>query len=190
MFIGVTGYLCSGKEETVKIIARKYGFVPLSVGNEVRGEATERGIEHTRPNLQALGDIRRIECGGDYWIDKILRKTSRDVNYVLEGIRNPEEVVRLRKAPGFYLLGIDASYEVRLARAMAKRRGRKEDEITAEQFAIDDRNDRAGESGKGQQSQKCFEQADYYIDNNSNELGYLESRIDYVFGTLSISALS
>jgi dephospho-CoA kinase len=168
MIIGITGFLAAGKEEVSRILIEKYGFKKLGFGDAVREETAKQGIAITRENLQKIGDEMRIKYGGNYWLNRLLEKAGKDVekDYVFEGIRNPSEIEALKKIKDFFLIGIDAPFETRAARTMHKQRNRKEDEVTLEEFRVLDENDKQGQSGLGQQTQKCFNQADYKIMND------------------------
>jgi len=166
MIIGVTGFLAAGKGEVSAIFVEKYGFKKLAFGDAVREEAQKRGTLSTRENLQKIGDEMRIKHGGNYWLNRLLEKTEPGKKYVFEGIRNPSEIDSLRKIKDFVLIGIDAPFEIRAMRTIQKQRNRKEDEVTLEEFKILDNNDKQGQSGLGQQTQKCFNQADFVIIND------------------------
>jgi len=167
MIIGVTGFLGSGKSYFANLLVDNYGFERLSFGDEVRFEARKRGIESIRKNLQALGDLERKEKGGDIWAKRLIGKTEIGKNYVIEGVRNPEEIVFLRKISGFLLVGIDVPFEVRCERILL--RARAGDLKTKEEFAIADAKDKGTqEEGYGQHSDFCFNKSDVVIENSGS----------------------
>ncbi|MCH7568654.1 MAG: AAA family ATPase [Nanoarchaeota archaeon] len=167
MLIGVTGYLGAGKSEFSKILVEEYGFVKLAFGNEVRAEAERRLIKPTRNNLQNLGYIVRKEQGGDVWVRRLIEKIENGKDYVIEGIRNPEDVEALEKLEGFVLIGLNASFDVRCNRILSRKRG--EDSQTKEEFVIADNKDRGKEGEtEGQQSEFCFRKVSREILNEGS----------------------
>ncbi len=164
MEIGITGYIGAGKDEVSKIIASEYGFSVLSFGNEVREEAKKRGIEGSREELQNLGDLLRREEDPSVWARRLMTKIMQGNNYVIDGIRNIEDVFELRKLKDFYLIGIDAPIGIRCERIL--KRKRKGDPTTFQEFLAADRKDRVGGNDSiGQNSEYCYKQADYFIYN-------------------------
>ena len=66
MYIGLTGYLATGKGVVADILKEKE-FSYASLSDVVREEATAQGLEHTRENLIKVGNelkVNSLEYGG------------------------------------------------------------------------------------------------------------------------------
>jgi dephospho-CoA kinase len=84
---------------------------------------------------------------------------------VIDGIRNPAEVVELKRMAGFVLLGIQTEVPIILARL--KKRGRSTDVVAEEELRASlEREWGAGEPAGGQQVGRCLAMADFTITNN------------------------
>ena len=168
MIIGLTGSLGSGKG-IVADFFRDKGYEYFSLSNELRGIAKERGIELTRKNLQDLGNQMRREKGNGYLAERVIAKIldRRYSNAVIDGIRNPAEVLVLRKMKSFFLVAVDAQKEIRFQRL--RERNRESDPKTWEEFLkVDARDLGVGEEEGGQQVGKCIALADMSLVNNGN----------------------
>jgi dephospho-CoA kinase len=89
-------------------------------------------------------------------------ETSR---WVIDGIRNPAEVVELKKMADFILLGIQSEVPIILARL--KQRGRSTDLIDEDEIRANlEREWGDGEPAEGQQVGSCLALADFAIANN------------------------
>lgn len=164
MIIGITGAIASGKSVLVENLIEK-GFIYLKLSEEVREEAKKLSIAIERTALQDLGNARRAEFGTGYWAKRVLARVEKDKNYVIDGIRNPGEIEVLKKDGNFVLVGMDAPIEKRLQWIIA--RNKDSDPKTIEEIkAIDARDRGIGEAEHGQQSSKCYELADVYIQND------------------------
>lgn len=167
MIIGVVGPIASGKG----VITQKFfekGFIKLSFSDEVRAEAKIRGQPIERRILQDIGNELRLKYGLDYWANRLIIKMDLDKNYVVEGIRNPGEVVALRKLPNFKLISIDAPVEKRFQLIMM--RGKDSDPSSLEEVKkIDSRDRGEGEDSYGQQSILSMQTADFKLINDSTK---------------------
>ena len=164
MIIGLTGKNASGKGEVADYLKAK-GFGYFSLSDELREEANERGIETTRANLIRLGNKLREEFGANYLTRKINEKINDDENFVVDSIRNPEEINELRKNKNFILVGVDAPVEIRFERAV--KRGRVGDAKTLEEFKeLEQRENLKNKTG--QQLDECLKGADKLIVNDGS----------------------
>lgn len=154
MILGITGFIAAGKTELTNIVST-YGFTQLSFGDVVREEAKKQGLSFDRSTLQELGNSFREKHGGDIWARRIYAAIDPSKNYVIEGIRNPEEVSFFQTTPSFVLLAIDASTTTRYERlCLRKREG---DPLSLKDFIKADFKDKGVlENSKGQQSLECF----------------------------------
>ncbi len=169
--IGLTGRMGSGKGEVVKIL-EKMGFKYISLSDIVREEIAKRipgGRHVSRADTQDIGNRLRKEGGPGVLGKRVRQKIeSLDVEkWVIDGIRNPAEVIELQKLEGFYLLGLDAHLATILERIKNRKRGTdvEDDDVL---LAHLEREWGEGEPEGGQQVGKCMAMADYTIENNSS----------------------
>ncbi|MDD4318809.1 MAG: deaminase [Candidatus Peribacteraceae bacterium] len=181
--IGLTGTMGSGKGEIVKLLQQR-GFTAISLSDMVRAEATKRGLEHTRENLQNVGnDLRRTQGPGV--LGKMVRESveREPKDWVIDGIRNPAEESELRKIPGFRLIGVTAGTDTVVLRLQA--RNREGSALTKEQILERlNREKGIGEPPDGQQVQRCLDRCDYLIINEGT-LEALDAKLDHFLKLLS-----
>jgi dephospho-CoA kinase len=160
--VGLTGPNASGKGE-VALFLKERGFSVHSLSDEVREEATRRGLDHTRDHLIATGTSLREKHGDGVLAERILPKLGE--RSVVDSIRNPGEIRVLRSLPGFHLLGIDAPIALRFERS--SRRGRTGDGGTLQDFARKEALEKSSH-GPGQQLDTCFSMADLVVENDQS----------------------
>jgi dephospho-CoA kinase len=122
--IGVVGLPASGKGEFSKIVAAM-GIPVVVMGDMIRNAVKDGGVDPTDANLGAMANRLRAERGMDaiahLCVPEIQRQTAPLV--LVDGIRGDAEVTMFRRIfPGFTLVGIDSSFETRLARIQARKR--------------------------------------------------------------------
>jgi dephospho-CoA kinase len=98
----------------------------------VREETLSRGLSTSRANLVLVGNEMRAAKGPGALVGRLVPRLTPPA--IVDSVRNPGEVEALRRIKGFYLLGVDAPPEVRLARI--KTRGRLGDIRTAAEFEM------------------------------------------------------
>lgn len=165
MIIGLTGKNAAGKGELATHLKSK-GFVYFSLSDALRDEATKQSLDHSRDTLIRLGTEMRKKFGNGILARRINEKINQlkdQNNFVVDSIRNPGEVERLRKNDGFILIGVHADAKIRFERLM--KRGRIGDSRTFEEFMEHEKKENNNE-GAGQQLDKCLEMADKTIDSN------------------------
>jgi len=127
MLVGLPG---SGKDEVARIISEEFGYEVIVMSDLVREEAERLGMEPTREGLRRLGGLLRERDGPSAVAKLVLRKIacmereSPRPGYVVNGIRNIEEVDEIRRAFGgeSLLLAVLSPRELRFHRLV--RRGR------------------------------------------------------------------
>lgn len=168
MYIGLTGYLATGKGVVADILKEK-GFKYASLSDTVREEATNQGLEHTRENLIKVGNELRKEHGAGYFARKIAEKVveEKETNWVIDGIRNPLESKELQKLNDFYLIGISSSPETIIKRVLSRKRDGDSmmEEKIREKLDIEKGK---GQPADGQQVAKCIDISDYLIVNEGS----------------------
>lgn len=158
--------MASGKGEVVRIL-NGYGFQYVSLSDIVHREAAKIQPALNRGQMQDLGNRLRRERGAGI-LGKMVRElieAGEAPRWVIDGIRNPAEVLELKKMTGFVLLGIQTEVPVILARL--KKRGRSTDIIAEKEIRASlEREWGDGEPAGGQQVGRCLAMADFTIVNN------------------------
>src|SRR5262245_52162171 len=121
MILGLTGKNAAGKGEVVRFLATR-SFRPHSLSDEVRQDLERTGTPSTRENLIERGRALRAEFGPGVLAERILAHLDESSHHVVDSIRNPAEIMVLRRHPDFLLLGITAPLEIRYARLRARAR--------------------------------------------------------------------
>lgn len=131
MIIGLTGKNGSGKGEVAKFL-EEAGFHYHSLSDIIREVLRKKGQKVTRERLIETGTRLRQQDGPGALAERTLAKLSSDRNYVIDSIRNPEEVKVLRRRKDFCLLNIAAPRNIRFKRVRA--RARESDPKTLKAF--------------------------------------------------------
>jgi dephospho-CoA kinase len=177
--------MASGKGEVARIL-KNYGFQYISLSDIVRREAAKIQPAINRGQLQDLGNRLRKE-GGAGILGKMVRElieAAETSRWVIDGIRNPAEVVELKKIVDFVLLGIQSEVPVILARL--KKRGRSTDVVADEEIRASlEREWGAGEPAGGQQVGSCLALADFTIANNGT-LAEFKTGLDAVLKKIGV----
>ena len=171
--------MASGKGEVVRIL-KNYGFRYISLSDIVHREAAKIKTAINRSQMQDLGNRLRTE-GGAGILGRMVRElieTAEPSSWVIDGIRNPAEVVELKKIAGFVLFGIQTDVAIILARL--KQRGRATDVVAENELRASlAREWGEGEPIDGQQVGRCMAMADFTIANNG-PLPELKTELDGV----------
>lgn len=166
MIIGLTGKNASGKGEVAEILKKK-GFIYYSLSDIIRDEIINRSQTITRENLIKFGNMLREKFGPSVLAQRITKKLSPSVNYVIDSIRNPFEIQSLRNLPGFMLINIQADPQTRFKRI--KERKRENDPKTYKDFIDFEEREINNRSSTMQQLDECEKMADHIIYNNSTK---------------------
>ena len=187
MIIGLTGPICSGKDEVAKLLS-EMGFTRLSLSDEIRAEMRAKGIELTRSNLQEYADNTRRKEGAGAWARKIMARLQNDKNYVIDSIRNPGEIEELRQLGNFFLIKVYAPARMRFSRMVKRNRG--QDPQKFEDFEKLEMKDLGiGQPDYGQQHAQCFALADKTIINEGS-IEKLKEKANEIVGELKALASS
>ncbi len=180
MIIGLTGTMGSGKGEVVKYLKSK-GFEHYVYSDILREIAKDRSIEPTRANLQKLGtDIKKEERNKGILSKRLLKKIKTD-KAVVDGIRNRDEIIELRKGEDVHIIAVTAPQKLRFQRL--NKRKRDGDPTTFMEFKRLDNLENRGKS-KGQEINRCMILADSVINNNST-LDRLKKQTETILNSIS-----
>ena len=119
--IGLTGAFGCGTSFLAEHFFEKEGFTRCSLSKILKSKyAQDKGEPHkTRHDLQEYGNELRSQNSAMLaeLLDKEILEKNKDINYVIESIRNPAEIKYFRdKYPEFILIGVFADYEIRWQR--------------------------------------------------------------------------
>tara|TARA_Y100000991_G_C21917492_1_gene325015 strand:+ start:172 stop:768 length:597 start_codon:yes stop_codon:yes gene_type:complete len=180
---GLTGKNASGKG-TVAEILKKKNFTYHSLSDSLRDELKSLKKEETRENLIDIGNKLREKGGPGVLADKLMPKLNSENNHIVDSIRNPLEVISLRKETllrRFFLISVDANSKLRYDRLCS--RGRIGDTDSWEKFVEQEKKEENNDDPNKQQLSRTMEMADYSIDN-SGTLEELEAQINRIISSL------
>jgi dephospho-CoA kinase len=124
MVVGIVGLPASGKGEFSQI-AREMNIPVVVMGDVIRRAVLSSGLDPTDENLGQMGNRLRAEQGMGaiaYLCIPVIEQNAAPL-VVLDGIRGDAEVRVLRDHfKDFYLIGIQASFHLRLLRLQTRKR--------------------------------------------------------------------
>jgi len=165
--IGLVGPFGSGCSYISSIIMDMYDFERISLSSILRDLYKEHSDDPnpSRKTLQEFGDEMRRINGPDYLSTIAWKRIDQDKNYIIDSIRNPEEINYIKeRCSNIYIIGVFAEQEIRFNRVREK----YNDNLTA--FKDDDERDSGESMAFGQQVTACFKTADIIILNNKDVL--------------------
>ncbi|HBM45908.1 MAG: hypothetical protein UT05_C0001G0116 [Parcubacteria group bacterium GW2011_GWF2_38_76] len=166
--IGITGTNASGKDTVADYLRDKHDFKNYSLSDEIRLEASRRGISHERENLRKLGNEIREKFAPNELAVRATKRILEDKEgkVIVTSIRNPAEIEYLKNNfLNFKLIYVDAPVEMRYERSKA--RGRVGDGVNLDDFSVAEAKELEG--GKtGQQLVACSKLADFSIMNDGS----------------------
>ena len=180
---GLTGKNASGKGTVAKILKKK-NFTYHSLSDSLRDELKTLKKEETRENLIDIGNKLRAKGGPGVLADKLVPKLNSENNHIVDSIRNPLEVISLRKETllrRFFLISVDANSRLRYDRLCS--RGRIGDTDSWEKFVEQEKKEENNDDPNKQQLSRTMEMADYSIDN-SGTLEELEAQVNRIISSL------
>lgn len=163
--IGITGTLGAGKGTVVEFLVKEKGFVHFSVRDYLSDIIKSRGMEVNRDTMVVTAnELRRIN-GPAFIIEELYRKaSSTGKNCIIESIRTPGEIEKLRQYDNFYLLAIDADIIIRYERIQM--RGSETDNVDFKTFGENEEREMHSDDPNKQNLSECIKQADYILNNN------------------------
>lgn len=184
MLIGLTGKNGSGKGEVAKFLIES-GYQYYSLSDVVREEIVKRNQEVTRQNLIVTANEMRAKLGAGILAEKVLKNVGPDTHAVIDSIRNPFEVEKLRQRKGFYLISVEADPKIRFSRT--KERNRENDPKTYEEFLDLEAKEAQSSDPTTQQLNRTGEMADAVVENNGT-VEELREQVRQVMQALAANA--
>ncbi|KKS18058.1 MAG: hypothetical protein UU76_C0027G0002 [Parcubacteria group bacterium GW2011_GWC1_41_7] len=136
---GFVGLLSSGKGTAGQYLQKKYKASFFTFSQVLRDVLKRFHLEISRDYMIKLSEIMREAFGEDLLSKNIAQDVSEaETQYiVVDGIRRESDLIHLSQLPGFVLVAIEASEQVRYERLV--KRGQNTDDATKtfEQFKAD-----------------------------------------------------
>ncbi|MEM2934751.1 MAG: AAA family ATPase [Candidatus Thermoplasmatota archaeon] len=130
--VAFTGMPGAGKTEAINV-AKEMNIKVISMGDEVREEVVKRGLPLNDEITGKIADEMRKKHGAGYWAKRCLAKMGNEDFFVIDGIRNMEEIEVFReKIDNLILVAIHASQATRYERI--KKRKRYGNDMNIEKF--------------------------------------------------------
>lgn len=163
MIVGLTGKYAAGKGTIAELLLER-GFLYHSLSDVLRSELATRGVPESREALLAIGNELRTQGGPGALAERIAQLLD-DGDHIVDSIRNPAEVIALRRRDDFVLIGVDADQQTRFARLRG--RGRAGDPARWEDFVALEAAETESDDPTKQQLKKTFELADHVVMNDA-----------------------
>lgn len=191
-YIGLSGTNGSGKDTIANILSSHFGYLFISISDELRDEAKRRQLSEERVNLRAISAEWRRQFGLSVLVDKAVAayqaSSKQYAGLVMSALRNPGEADRIHELNGT-VIWVDADPKVRYERIQAsqERADRISDQKTFSQFLeeeaaeMDEAERKKDEAALSLQTVK--DKADIFITNDFADLSELT---DYLTKTLGL----
>lgn len=187
MIIGVTGYLCAGKDTIGDYLKKEKNFIHISLSDFIKEELEERNMDTSRENFRNHANKQRENHGNGYFAKKAVEKIDNSQNYVVTSIRHPSEIEALRENKLFRMLFVDADQKTRHERLLKRNDHKDEESKSFEKFKENEKKEENKE-GSGQQLSKCKEMSDIMISNDST-FEELYKNLDEIVNAVAIDIL-
>ncbi len=174
--IGITAKYCAGKTTVCDYLKSK-SFYYVSLSDELRTILKEEGLEETRENLIKKGNELREKEGSGVLARRLIEKMGKDKNYVVDSLRNPDEIKEFQKLEGFHLWHLTAPEEKRFERIIERKR--EGDPKTIKEFRELEAKESASTNKNAQQLNECEKMAEHTLENNGS-LDELFERVDEI----------
>lgn len=170
--IGLTGQIACGKGVIKKFLISEYQASDYRFSTILRDVLIRLHVEQSRANIQKMSTLLRQTFGEDILANVMSKDIKNDDHHfiVIDGIRRLADIKHLREIPGFFLVSVEASEELRHQRVIERNENPGDDKKTFNDFLKDQNEESEAEIPK------TMATADYVIDNNGS-WDYLWSQI-------------
>lgn len=174
MILGITGTNGSGKGTVVEYLIEQ-GFKHYSASGFISEEIVRRGLPINRDNMREVGnDLRKIHHPS-YILETLYERAMKEGgDAIIESVRETAGALFLKKQ-GAHLVAVDADRRLRYERVIL--RGSSKDQVTFEQFCVQEDKEMYDAQESGMNIQTVMQMADYRIENNGT-LEELHAQVD------------
>jgi len=162
MIIAIVGKIGSGKTTAAKYLQQEFGFEVIKFSGFVRDILDRMHLEQTRENMSDLSTSLRKRFGKDIFSYVVNQDIKNKEKVIVEGVRVPEDLKRLKNREDFTLLAIDVDTETRFKRLKDRSENCDDQTKTYEEFLED--HERKTETQIGE----IMKDADVFIKNDRN----------------------
>lgn len=175
LIIGLTGMIWAWKWTIVDYLIQKW-FVHYSVRSFLISKLQEIWMDINRENMAKIWNELRSKYWSAYIIEQLYEialKASK--NCVIESIRTVWEIQSLRSRENFKLIAVNAEVKKRYQRILDRKS--ITDNISFEQFLLDEERESFSDDPNKQNLTSCIKMADIVLDNDWS-VDELYSKID------------
>ena len=122
LIIGLVGPIASGKGEVKRYLQEKYGATEHRFSTMLRDVLDRLHLEQSRKNIQDISILLRQHFGEDL-MAKVLTEDVKEDDHdliIIDGIRRMADIKYLGELPGFNLIAIDATEQLRYERLVKR----------------------------------------------------------------------
>jgi len=166
LWFGVTGCNAGGKTTICEYLVSKRNYKMASCSDSIRAYLREQNKEICRENLIEGGRALRAKGGAGILAEMLLESNANEPNFIIDSVRTPDEVLALKKRPGFRLIEVRATRENRWDRLL--KRGRPGDPTDYGTFVEQEEAELTAKDASGQALNATAAMADVVIENDGD----------------------
>ena len=162
--IGLTGQIACGKGVIKKFLISEYQASDYRFSTILRDVLIRLHFEQSRANIQKMSTLLRQVFGEDILANVMAQDIKNDDHHfiVIDGIRRLADIKYLREIPGFFLVSVEASEELRHQRVIERNENPGDDKKTFADFLKDQ------EAESESEIPNTMAAADYVIKNDGS----------------------
>lgn len=162
--IGLTGQIACGKGVIKKFLISEYQASDYRFSTILRDVLIRLYVEQSRENIQKMSTLLRQTFGEDILANVMSQDIQNDDCHfiVIDGIRRLADIKHLKEIPGFFLVSVEASEELRHQRVVERNENPGDDKKTFADFLKDQSEESESEIPN------TMAAADYVIQNDGS----------------------